>query len=53
MEVFAIVFIFLIIASFYAHACAVLNDGEDPILNALADKLVRFVDSRNAKKKDV
>ena len=50
MAIFAVIFMIVMFASLYAYSCAVLNDGKDPILEKMADKLVRFINSRNEKK---
>ena len=53
MAIFAIVFLIFTFMYCYAYACCVLNNGRDMITDALAKKLVKFIDSRNNKKKDI
>lgn len=50
MAIFAVIFMIVMFASLYAYGCATINDGKDPVLEAMAKKLVDSIDSYNEKK---
>lgn len=50
MAIFAVIFMIVMFASMYAYGCETINDGKDPVLEILAEKLVKSIDSYNEKK---
>ena len=50
MAIFAVIFMIVMFASLFAYGCETINDGKDPVLESLADKLVKSIDSYNEKK---
>lgn len=50
MAIFAVIFMIVMFASMYAYGCEIINDGKDLVLESLANKLVKSIDSYNEKK---